>query len=77
MCTEINPHINSKNRKLTALASACLALGLLLAMVFHPDSPSGRSLLHFVCGMLIGLSATINLSVVWKKSRQAGSGPRL
>ena len=74
MCTQINP----KSRKLIAPASACLALGLLLAMIFHPDAPSARNLLHFVCGMLIGVSGSVNLSIVWKNSRQRrlGSGPR-
>ena len=46
MCMQIN----SKSRKLIAIAAACLSLGLLLPMVFHPDAPSTRNLLHFVCG---------------------------
>ena len=75
MCTETNP----KNRKLIALASACLAVGLMLPMLFHPDAPAARNLLDFVRGLLIGVSGSVNLLVVWRKSRQRrlGIGPRL
>jgi predicted ABC-type exoprotein transport system permease subunit len=71
---------STKNyRYLIALASSCLALGLLLPMVFHPEAGTSRNFLHFVCGMLIGMSGSINLSLVWRKSRQRrlSIGPRL
>jgi len=75
MCREIDP----KSRKLFAMALACLTVGLLLPMLFHPAAQSARNLLHFVCGLLLGLSLSINLSMVWKSSRQRrlGGGPRL
>ncbi len=75
MCTEMT----TKSRKLFAMASVCLAVGLLLPMLFHPSAPSARNLLHFVCGLLLGLSMSINLSMAWKNSRQRrlGSGSRL
>ena len=66
MCTETNP----KNRKLIALASTCLAVGLMLPMLFHPDAPSTRNLLDFVRGALIGVSGSVNLLLVWKNSRE-------
>ncbi len=74
MCTEIN----SKGRKLMAVASGWLAIGLVLPMLLHPSGQASRNLLHFVCGLLIGLSLSINLSLLWKNSRQRrfGSGPR-
>lgn len=70
---------NSKSRKLFAMASVCLAVGLLPPMLFHPAALSARNLMHFVCGLLLGLSMSINLAMVWKNSRQrrTGSGPRL
>ncbi len=71
---------NTRNHRfLISFASACLALGLLLPTVFHPEADTSRNFLHFICGMLIGISASINLSLVWRKSRQQrlGSGPRL
>ncbi len=71
---------DSKARRFQiALASACLALGLMLPMLFHPEAPSARNLLDFVRGLLIGVSGSINLSLVWRNSRQRrlGSGPRL
>jgi len=74
------PPNQSKNyRHLVAFASACLALALLLPMVFHPEAQSACNLLHFVCGMLIGVSGTVNLSLVRRKSRRQrlGDGPRL
>jgi hypothetical protein len=74
MCTEIN----SKSRKLFAMASVCLAVGLLLPMLFHPAAQPARNLLHFVCGLLLGLSMSVNLAMVWKNSRQRRiGGPRL
>jgi hypothetical protein len=75
MCIEITP----RNRRLITLASSCLALGLLLPMAFHPAASSTRNLLHFVCGLLLGLSMSINLSAVWKNSRKRrlGIGPRV
>jgi hypothetical protein len=75
MCREINP----KSRKLFSLASASLALGLVLPMLLHPSGQSSRNLLHFVCGLLIGMSLSINLGLVWKNARQRrlGSAPRL
>jgi hypothetical protein len=66
MCREIT----TKNRKLVALASGCLSIGLVLPMLLHPATPSARNLLHFACGLLIGMSLTINLGMVWKNSRQ-------
>jgi hypothetical protein len=72
MCTEIN----SKSRKLMALASGWLALGLVLPMLLHPSGQSSRNLLHFVCGLLIGMSLSINLGLVWKNSRRRRLGDR-
>jgi hypothetical protein len=72
MCREINP----KSRRLVALASAWLAIGLVLPMVLHPSGQSSRNLLHFVCGLLIGMSLSINLGMVWKNSRQRRLGGR-
>jgi hypothetical protein len=69
---------SAKNHRfLIALASSCLALGLLLPMVFHPAAGTPRNFLHFICGLLIGLSLSINLSLVWRKSRERrlGDGP--
>jgi hypothetical protein len=75
MCTETT----TKSRKLFAMASVSLAVGLLLPMLSHPVTPSARNLLHFVCGLLLGISMSSNLSMAWKNSRQRrlGSGPRL
>ena len=75
MCREINP----KSHKLFALALVCLAVGLVLPMLFHPAAQSARNVLHFVCGLLLGLSMSINLWMAWKISRQRrmGGGPRL
>jgi hypothetical protein len=75
MCTEMN----SKSRKLSAIASACLAIGLPLLILLHPAQQSARNLLHFIGGLLLGLSISINLSLVWKNSRQRrlSGGPRL
>jgi hypothetical protein len=57
-----------------AFASACLALGLLLPLAFHPTSGLETNIVHFFRGLLIGLSATLNLGMVWKTSRQRRSG---
>ncbi len=70
MCTEIN----SKSRKLFAMASVCLAVGLLLPMLFHPAAQPPRNLLHFVCGVLLGLSMSVNLAMAWKNSRKRRLG---
>jgi hypothetical protein len=70
MCRETDP----KSRKLIALASACLAIGLVLPMLLHPSEQSSRNLLHFVCGALLGLSISVNLSMVWKNSRRRRLG---
>lgn len=72
MCREINP----KSRRLFAIASVCVTVGLLLPMLFHPSAPSARSVLHFVCGNLIGVSGSINLSVAWKSFRRRLYGDR-
>jgi hypothetical protein len=70
---------NSKSRRLFAIASGCLAVGLLLPTIFHPTTPFTLSLLEFTRGLLLGVSMTVNLSMVWINSRQRriGSGPRL
>jgi hypothetical protein len=75
MCTEIN----TKSRKLIAMASACLSIGLVLPMLLHPPTQSSRNLLHFVCGLLIGMSLSINLGMFWKNSRRrrTENGPSL
>jgi peptidoglycan/LPS O-acetylase OafA/YrhL len=66
-------HINPKSRKLFVMASVCLAVGLLLPMLFHPAAQPARNLLHFVCGLLLGLSLSVNLALLWKNSRRRGS----
>jgi hypothetical protein len=66
MCQEIT----ANNRKLVALASGCLSIGLVLSLLLHPSTQSARNVLHFICGMLLGLSLSINLGMVWKSARQ-------
>jgi hypothetical protein len=57
-----------------AFGSLCLAIGLLLPMIFHPAGASEINLLHFFRGLLLGLAITVNFGVVWKTSRQRRSG---
>ena len=61
---------DAKSRKLYSSAVACLVVGLLLPISFHPVTQFNRNLLHFVCGLLLGLSMSMNLSLVWKNSRR-------
>lgn len=64
----------SKGRnRLIALGAACLAAGLLLPQSFHPAGGLGLNLLHFVSGLLIGISLSVNLMAVWKASRKRRS----
>jgi hypothetical protein len=59
-----------RRQKLAALANLCLAIGLLLPMIFHPAGQAALNVLHFVRGLLIGLSLSVNLGVLWKARRQ-------
>jgi hypothetical protein len=44
-----------------AIGNICLVIGLLLWLFVHPAGQFSRDALHFVCGLLLGLSITINL----------------
>jgi len=39
-------------------------------MIFHPAGQAALNVLHFVRGLLIGLSLSVNLGVLWKARRQ-------
>jgi hypothetical protein len=71
MCVRDN---SPQRRKLVALASLCLAIGLLLPMMFHPSGQTELNALHFLRGLLIGMSLSVNLGVLWKNRRQQRTG---
>jgi hypothetical protein len=52
------------------MANLALVLGLVLPMIFHPVTGLGKSVLHFVCGMMLGLSITANLLGLYCIRRQ-------
>jgi len=62
-----------KNRQ-TRVAASCLVIGLLLPYLFHPSEGPVLNLVHFVRGLLIGVSLALNLSLLWKSSRGQRSG---
>lgn len=55
------------------LGMSCLAVGLLLPQIFHPAEGLSLNLLHFVSGLLIGISLSVNLVGVWRASRKRRS----
>ena len=59
-----------QHRRLLVLANLCLVIGLLLPMVFHLAGGTPVNVLHFVRGLLIGLSLSLNLGVLWKTRRR-------
>ena len=62
-------------RYLMAVAAFCLAAGLLLPEIVHPAKGPGLDMVDFLRGLLIGVSLSINLLLVWKKGRNRRSGP--
>jgi hypothetical protein len=57
-----------------AFGSLCLSVGLLLPMIFHPTGTSEIDLLHFLRGLLLGVSIAVNFGAVGKTSRQRSGG---
>jgi hypothetical protein len=64
MCL-LDRHQSAKLRRRPAIANLALAIGLILWSFAHPVSVVGRDAIHFVVGLLLGLSITINLMLVY------------
>lgn len=61
----------STQRRVSSLA---VAVGLLLWLFVHPGTPWIDDAIHFVTGLLLGVSLIINLRVLWRMRRgRAGS----
>jgi hypothetical protein len=60
MCIPID-QLDPKSRHMRAMGNIALIIGLLLWLLFHPSGQIERNWLHFVCGLLLGLSICINL----------------
>ena len=65
---------SKEHRSRVALASLCLAAGLLLPYIFHPAEGPALDLVDFVRGLLLGVSISIYLATVWKTARKRRSG---
>ena len=68
---------NKDSRKLSwmlALANGCLAAGLMLRQFVNPVGAVPRDVLHFVVGMLLGVSIAANFHVIWIRKRKRGNG---
>ena len=65
---------SKSHRSLVAIATLCLAVGLLLPEIVHPAKGLGLDMVDFVRGLLIGVSLSINLLTAWKSGRKRRSG---
>ena len=56
-----------------AVGILCLAVGLMLTLFLHPAKGPALNLLHFVSGLLIGISLSVTLMALWKAARKRRS----
>jgi hypothetical protein len=57
-------HLDPRTRRLIAVGSLCLALGLILLNLLHPASQIERNWLHGIGGFFVGFSIAVNLSAL-------------
>ena len=74
MCIPID-QLDPKSRHMRAMGNIALIIGLLLWLLFHPSGQIERNWLHFVCGLLVGLSIGINLFGLWRAQRCDATDP--
>ena len=65
-------HKQLNQSKLMPIGMLCLAVGLMLSMIFHPATALGVNSIHFASGFLLGLSIVLNLAGVWRRSKPSG-----
>jgi hypothetical protein len=58
-----------RTRAKVVIANLSLSIGLILWAFVHPSSVVGRDAVHFVVGLLFGLSITINLITARRNRR--------
>ena len=61
-----------KTRFMIAGANLCLFTGLMLRLFVHPESRNMNYAIHFVFGVLLGISIALNLYAV-RRRKHAGS----
>ena len=64
-----NRHLDPKVRRFVALGSACLALGLPLQLLVHPQGQGPKMFVHALYGFLLGLAISFNFAALWLKRR--------
>jgi hypothetical protein len=74
MCIPIH-QLDPKSRHVRAIANISLVVGLLLWLFVHPSGQIERNWLHFVCGLLVGLSICINLFGLGRARRCGATDP--
>ena len=65
-------HKRLNQSKLMPIGMLCLAVGLMLSMIFRPAAAPGANWIHFASGFLLGLSIVLNLAGAWRRSKRSG-----
>lgn len=60
-----------KTRIMMANANLCLFTGLMLWLFVQPASHGLKDAVHFICGLLLGISIALNLHAV-RRRKHAG-----
>ena len=68
MCL-IDGNDSKKLRWMVVLANGCLAAGLMLRLFAPANGIIPPAALHFLVGMLLGVSIAMNFHVVWIRRR--------
>ena len=58
-----------KTRFILAWANLCLFAGLMLWLFAHPASQDLKNLVHFVAGLLLGVSIALNFHALRRRRR--------
>ena len=60
-------NVDQKTRAMMVSANLCLFLALMLWLLVHPVSHGVKDVLHFACGLLLGISIALNLHSVLRR----------
>ncbi|MFP5237738.1 MAG: hypothetical protein ACLGSD_17720 [Acidobacteriota bacterium] len=64
-------NMDSKTRNIMASANLCLVTALVLWLLVHPASHGFKDAIHFLCGLLLGVSIALNLHAI-RRRKSAG-----
>jgi hypothetical protein len=65
---------SKKLRWIVALANGCMAAGLMLRLFVPANGIIPPAALHFLVGMLLGISIAANFHALWIRKRNRGNG---